>query len=87
MKTKRLMFIAIASAMIGMVSHAGAAEKTKAPDAKSAAESNYSHSWKGYPESAKTPAEAKLLIEREIPKTVRPNEYYTYIINIGRAHV
>lgn len=82
MKTKRLMFIAIASAMIGMVSHAGAAEKTKAPDAKSAAESNYSHSWKGYPESAKTPAEAKLLIEREIPKTVRPNEYYTYIIKV-----
>ena len=35
-------------------------------------------SWKGYPVTAKTPKETKLLIERKVPKTVRPNKPYTY---------
>ncbi len=46
-----------------------------------------SYSWKGYPSTAKTPSEAKLLIERRVPKTVRPNKEYTYELKItNRAH-
>ena len=45
-----------------------------------AQESNYS--WKGYPSTAKTPSEAKLLIERKVPKTVRPNKPYSYEIKL-----
>jgi len=48
-------------------------------------EMNYS--WKGYPSTAKTPSEAKLLIERRVPNTVRPNEEYSYSIKItNRSH-
>ncbi len=45
-----------------------------------AQESNYS--WKGYPETAKTVSETKLLIERRVPKSVRPNKPYTYEIKL-----
>ena len=45
-----------------------------------AADSNYS--WKGYPATAKTPSETKLLIERKVPKTVRPNKPYSYEIKV-----
>jgi uncharacterized repeat protein (TIGR01451 family) len=48
-------------------------------------EMNYS--WKGYPSTAKTPSETKLLIERRVPKTVRPNEEYSYTVKItNRSH-
>jgi len=48
-------------------------------------EMNYS--WKGYPSTAKTPSETKLLIERRVPKTVRPGEEYSYNIKItNRSH-
>ena len=48
-------------------------------------EMNYS--WKGYPSTAKTPSEAKLLVERRVPKSVRPNKEYTYELKItNRAH-
>jgi len=52
-----------------LVSLAIAAEKT-----------NYS--WKGYPETAKKPSETTLLIERTVPKTVRPNKEYSYEIKL-----
>jgi len=45
-----------------------------------AQDSNYS--WKGYPETAKTPSQTKLLIERKVPKTVRPNKPYSYEIKL-----
>ena len=45
------------------------------------------YSWKGYPETAKKPADAKLLIERKVPKTVRPKQAYTYeIILTNRSY-
>ena len=39
-------------------------------------------SWKGYPETAKTKKETKLLIERRVPKTVRPKKVYTYELKV-----
>lgn len=57
----------VAAAML--VSLAVGAEKT-----------NYS--WKGYPETAKKPSDTTLLIERTVPKTVRPNQEYSYEIKL-----
>lgn len=38
--------------------------------------------WKGYPVTAKTKDETKLLIERRVPKTVRPKKEYTYELKV-----
>ena len=40
------------------------------------------YSWKGYPETAKKPSDTTLLIERTVPKTVRPNKKYSYEIKL-----
>jgi uncharacterized repeat protein (TIGR01451 family) len=39
-------------------------------------------SWKGYPVTANTKQETKLLIERKVPKTVRPKKAYTYELKV-----
>jgi uncharacterized repeat protein (TIGR01451 family) len=50
-------------------------------------ENAFNYSWKGYPETAKTPSQTKLLIERKVPKTVRPKQSYTYeIIVTNRSY-
>ena len=38
--------------------------------------------WKGYPVTAKTKTETKLLIERKVPKTVRPKKAYSYELKV-----
>ena len=43
-------------------------------------ESHYS--WKGFPETAKNPSQTKVLVEREVPKSVRPNQEFTYEIKV-----
>ena len=39
------------------------------------------YSWKGYPSTAKK-EDTKLLIERKVPKTVRPNKAYSYELKV-----
>ena len=46
------------------------------------AASGKNYSWKGYPETAKTPEDTTLLIERFVPNTVRPGEEYTYELKL-----
>lgn len=53
--------------------------------ADAADKTNYS--WKGYPETAKKASETTLLIERIVPKTVRPNKEYSYELKVtNRSH-
>jgi uncharacterized repeat protein (TIGR01451 family) len=43
--------------------------------------STVNYSWKAYPETAKK-EEAVLLVERTVPKAIRPNKEYTYEIKV-----
>jgi uncharacterized repeat protein (TIGR01451 family) len=76
MKTKLIISILLAFFLTGAMQ----AAKQNAAVKKTETDTNYS--WKAYPNTAKTPSDAKLLVERESPKTVRPNEEYTYVVKV-----
>ncbi len=90
MRIKHLMIL-IGFVMIGAVPLRAATnlyEKSNQPmvkvvkSPKKSSQGEYSHDWKAYPKTAKKPGQAKVLVERETPKTVRPNQDYTYIIKV-----
>ncbi|MGF1484060.1 MAG: hypothetical protein ACFBZ8_06820 [Opitutales bacterium] len=40
--------------------------------------SNRNYTWKGFPPSARTPQEAEILVEKSVPREVKPREIYSY---------
>ncbi len=42
-----------------------------------------SYAWLGYPQPCPTPQQAKILVEKSVPKKVKPNKEFTYQITIS----
>ena len=46
------------------------------------AEGNTSYSWRGFPQPAPTPQDSEILVEKLVPKSVRPQQKFTFKIKI-----
>ena len=57
-------------------------ETTKSPTSKITGIPGISYSWRGFPLPVKSPQEAEILVEKYVPKTVRPHQKFTFKILI-----
>jgi len=50
---------------------------------REASDRGMNYSWQGFPSNASTPADAAILVEKLVPKEVRPNQDYTVEITVS----
>lgn len=87
MHTIRYTFLAGKLFLVGLLLASTGCESTRQaanqPGQNFAAQNRVSYSWQSFPKSAATPAEAQILIEKEVPLEVKPNTPYTYQLRVS----
>ncbi|MBN2642257.1 MAG: DUF11 domain-containing protein [Victivallales bacterium] len=84
MKKRRVM---LCSAIMGLfVGLSGCKVKEEAPPPQKVEETveaaDISYAWRGFPQPAPTPQSSKILIEKRVPRKIRPNQEFSFTIDV-----
>jgi hypothetical protein len=79
----RKIWVMSCSVLLGLIiAFSGCKSKPEDKGETAASPPDISYSWQGFPQPAPTPKDAKILIEKRVPKRIKPNTNFSFSIDV-----